>query len=64
MHMQAHQLLVIHPMKKLQLNFPTLFALSIPRKKSDYVVRAWHDVRGQFDTPDSLKRKVGRAFSK
>ena len=63
MHMQAHQLLVIHLMKKnLLLNFPILFTLLIQRKKSDYVVWAWHDVRGQFDTPDSLKEKLVEHF--
>ena len=33
-----------------------------PKKKSDYVVQAWHDVRGQFDTPDSLKEKLVEHF--
>ena len=33
-----------------------------PKKKSDYVVRAWHDVKSRFDTPDSLREKLVEHF--
>ena len=54
--MQAHQHLVIHPVKR---NLLESFVHII--KKSDCVVRAW-DVKSRFDTPNSLREKLLEHF--